>query len=202
MITNQKALTPRIKQTRQQLSHALLELMREKQFAQITVNNIAEQASINRTTFYDHYTDKYALFEDTVYEMFWRTLRQNLGLRQQHPNRELTEQNLYQIGMQSYVFMSQFRKGPGESVCHEDASMVGPIHLGTKKVLERWIMTQYASPQLTKPVVDMICWSLFGVTTELIERKHVSMKEAETEFLNMARMLYSNTQTTRLSTSG
>jgi AcrR family transcriptional regulator len=52
---------PRVKRTRQMLLEALLELVKEKNFQDITVQDIADKAGINRTTFYLHFMDKYDL---------------------------------------------------------------------------------------------------------------------------------------------
>lgn len=57
---------PRIRRTRQLLQGALRTLMGSKNFDQITVQDITEAATVNRATFYDHYTDKYALLEALV----------------------------------------------------------------------------------------------------------------------------------------
>ena len=40
--------------------------MQEKPFEEILVQDIADVASVNRATFYDHYTDKFTLFEAMV----------------------------------------------------------------------------------------------------------------------------------------
>jgi AcrR family transcriptional regulator len=37
--------------------------MQTKTFNEISVRDIAEAATVNRATFYDHYTDKYALLD-------------------------------------------------------------------------------------------------------------------------------------------
>lgn len=49
--------------TKEAIQHALLELLKDKDFAKISVAEIAKQADINRGTFYLHYKDKDALFE-------------------------------------------------------------------------------------------------------------------------------------------
>jgi AcrR family transcriptional regulator len=73
-----KKVDPRVKRTRQLLQQALTELMREKSFQAITVQDIAERATINRVTFYAHFQDKHALLEYTVREMFKQRLRSQL----------------------------------------------------------------------------------------------------------------------------
>lgn len=53
----------RIRKTRNMLKSSLAELMKEKDFKDITVKDIAERADINRGTFYLHYKDTYDLLE-------------------------------------------------------------------------------------------------------------------------------------------
>ena len=74
----EKKLDPRIKRTRQLLQQALMGLMAEKSFQAITVQDIAERATVNRVTFYAHFEDKYALLEYTMREMFKQRLRSQL----------------------------------------------------------------------------------------------------------------------------
>lgn len=48
----------RVIRTRKLLSNALKELLQEKSFDKITVNDICERALVHRATFYNHFTDK------------------------------------------------------------------------------------------------------------------------------------------------
>ena len=48
----------RVTQTRDALGDALVALMHEKQFDDITVQEVLDRAGIGRTTFYTHYRDK------------------------------------------------------------------------------------------------------------------------------------------------
>nr|MCX3324190.1 TetR/AcrR family transcriptional regulator [Bacillus paranthracis] len=43
-----------------------MDLLREKPFSSITINNICEKAMIHRSTFYRYYDDKYELFSDAA----------------------------------------------------------------------------------------------------------------------------------------
>jgi AcrR family transcriptional regulator len=63
-------LDPRIKRTRQLLHRAFTQLLTEKTFEEITVNDIAERSTVNRATFYDHFPDKFALLEDIITDSF------------------------------------------------------------------------------------------------------------------------------------
>jgi len=54
----------RIERTRLLLQNALLTLLREKSFGDITVQEISKRADVHRVTFYAHYNDKETLVED------------------------------------------------------------------------------------------------------------------------------------------
>lgn len=60
----------RVRRTHALLRKTLIDLIGEKGFDAVTVGDIAERAMINRSTFYRHYSDKYALvtsiFEEAV----------------------------------------------------------------------------------------------------------------------------------------
>lgn len=60
---------PRVKRTRQAIRDALISLIHEKNFDSITVQDIAEKATVNRATFYSHYYDKYDLLDKSIQEM-------------------------------------------------------------------------------------------------------------------------------------
>ena len=62
-------LDRRIKRTRQMIRDALISLIKEKGFDSVTVQEIAERADINRSTFYFHYKDKYDLLEQSNADM-------------------------------------------------------------------------------------------------------------------------------------
>jgi AcrR family transcriptional regulator len=59
--------------TRDALSDALVELMHERPFKSITVQDVLERAGVGRSTFYTHYRDKDDLFISDV-EEFWEMM--------------------------------------------------------------------------------------------------------------------------------
>src|SRR5271156_3464929 len=61
---------PRIRRTRQMLFQAFQDLLAEKAFDLISVQDITERSTLNRATFYDHFTDKFALLEAMIGERF------------------------------------------------------------------------------------------------------------------------------------
>src|SRR5437879_5578939 len=64
----------RVKRSRKLLQEAFRQLLTEKGFDAISVQDVAERAEVNRGTFYAHFPDKYALLEQVVGESFREAL--------------------------------------------------------------------------------------------------------------------------------
>lgn len=60
----------RIQRTRQLLRQASIDVMQEKGFKAMSIQEIAERANVSRGTFYAHFVDKYALLESLLREEF------------------------------------------------------------------------------------------------------------------------------------
>src|ERR1700722_6999870 len=54
---------PRIVRSRRMLMESLLRLLNRKEFEDISIQEIADEATLNRATFYLHYADKNALLQ-------------------------------------------------------------------------------------------------------------------------------------------
>jgi AcrR family transcriptional regulator len=60
----------RVRRTRDRLGDALVELLVQKPFDDITVQNVLDGAGVSRSTFYTHYRDKNDLFLSDAEEFF------------------------------------------------------------------------------------------------------------------------------------
>ncbi|WP_141604055.1 TetR/AcrR family transcriptional regulator [Terrilactibacillus laevilacticus] len=58
----------RIAKSQTAIKNAVIELMSEKSFDDITIQDIADRANVNRGTIYLHYTDKYDLLDKMIEE--------------------------------------------------------------------------------------------------------------------------------------
>ena len=61
---------PRVKRTKALIRQAFIELLKVKDFEDITVQDIVHRTELNRSTFYNHYRDKYELLDVTMAELF------------------------------------------------------------------------------------------------------------------------------------
>lgn len=101
----QRILDIRVKRTHHLLRQALMELMPEKGFQAITVQDIADRAMINRGTFYEHFADKYALLEYSLRDLFRQTLSGRLPEEIGFSN-----ENLRVLITTTCEFLSQLRR--------------------------------------------------------------------------------------------
>ena len=65
----ERKLDLRIQKTYLALQTAFVELLEEKPFEELTVNELCDRAMIRRTTFYKHFADKYEFFAFFIREM-------------------------------------------------------------------------------------------------------------------------------------
>ena len=65
---------PRVTRTRGLLEQAFMEVVAEKGFQSVSVQDITDRAGVNRATFYAHFADKYALLDHSIRMQFKQEL--------------------------------------------------------------------------------------------------------------------------------
>ena len=70
LVELKKKTDARVRRTRDALGDALVELMQEKPFDTITVQDVLDRAKVGRSTFYSHYSDKDDLLMSDAEEFF------------------------------------------------------------------------------------------------------------------------------------
>jgi AcrR family transcriptional regulator len=78
MLSNLERVDPRTKRTHALLLDAFVQLLGEKSFDELTVQDIAARATVNRATFYAHFPDKYALLDEIIGTGFAHHLQRRL----------------------------------------------------------------------------------------------------------------------------
>jgi AcrR family transcriptional regulator len=96
---------PRVIRTRKLIRNALAALLATKNLESISVQDIAEEATVNRATFYAHFTDKFALLEAMIRDQVAEALRQGdpLGVRD-------TRVALLAVGTNVFSFVGMHRE--------------------------------------------------------------------------------------------
>ena len=86
----EKKIDKRILKTKKSLYDGLLEVMKEKTFEDIKISDICDKAMTNRSTFYDHFSDKYELLSSLI-----KDLKEELNTKLEESKKEYNSPKEY-----------------------------------------------------------------------------------------------------------
>lgn len=95
----------RVIKTRANIKNTFIELLSKKAFNEITIQNILDQALINRSTFYKHYSDKYELAEQLIDEIMKKA---TVFITERFSN--MKDDELFSIIYKAYEYVYDHRK--------------------------------------------------------------------------------------------
>jgi AcrR family transcriptional regulator len=159
---------PRVKRTRKLLQEAFMELLAEKSFHAISVQDIAERATLNRATFYAHFEDKYALMDYMVGDLFREALQRRLASAT-----PFTRSNLHVLVVTVCEFLAQFNGHCAPAVRDLDPRIEAKVQQELHAFLLRWL--SQASPDGAstashranhQAAASMMSWAIFGTSIE------------------------------------
>jgi len=111
----------RVQKTKKVIMDALLELLEKNDFNQLTINDIAEKANVNRGTIYFHYEDKYDLLNKCLEEKLSLLEEVCSPINMMASEAELKKYftSVYQFFDDNYRFFSVMLNNGGTSQFHE-----------------------------------------------------------------------------------
>ena len=161
----ERRVDPRVRRTRELIVRAFDELVAEKGHTGLTVQEIAERATINRATFYDHFADQYELFDHYISEAFREELRQRLP----DPS-GLTEENLKALILAACDYLAGLNTACSRTDRQFRPLIESRVQGELYELLMRWIevtpektIGRQVSPEVTASVVS---WSIFGAALD------------------------------------
>ncbi len=114
-----KDLDLRVRRTYTCLMNAVLELLKEKNFEDITVNELCDRALVGRGTFYKHFSDKYEFFSFVLGEMFGYYLKEaEKEIRDDDPR------SYYKAFFSAYIHFVETNKGSFGSLTSSSVTAV------------------------------------------------------------------------------
>ena len=153
---------PRVRRTRKLLQDSLRSLIHEKRFSQISVQDIAERATVNRATFYAHYQDK----EDLAASSLKAELHESLAARfEERPT--LTQKNLLEIAIGVFEFLGNMHDAcPVAAAELQDAVGIA-IQQGLYNLMDLCLGKSNSYTRLfpgcsKETVVTVLTWSIYG----------------------------------------
>ncbi|MEO7001292.1 MAG: TetR family transcriptional regulator [Ktedonobacterales bacterium] len=156
---------PRVKRTRKLLIDAFMQLLATRSFHAISVQDIAERATLNRATFYAHFEDKYALIDYMIRDQFRAALQAHL------PDAALfTPGNLRLLVVTVCEFLAQFHGHCAPSDRDVDPRIEAKVQRELHTFLLRWLPSvpvKVAGADLKRETLALLMsWSIFGAGLE------------------------------------
>ena len=168
---------PRIIRTRRLLMDAFSKLTIKKDFKDITIKDITDEATVNRATFYSHFQDKYDLMDAGITEDIIENIVENLSHYDQ-----LNEESVINI----FVTLTKFHTDLAtqlDTQCRRSyASFSSIIERKLKKELEKvfysLLLKQQSKLDLEalKIGAAVLSWGIYGAS---VDWKHNSSLSAE-----------------------
>ncbi len=167
-------LDPRVKRTRSLIQQAFSELLAEKGFGAITVQDITERAGINRATFYAHYPDKFTLLEETLRNAFHAELEKRT-LSACH----YSDDNLRALIITVCEFIARSNEHCKAGKQQFDSFVENQVRQQIQELIELWLRQRGAAD----PGIAAIAatWAIYGLAESWSRRKNRPTVEAFAE---------------------
>ncbi|CAM3504376.1 MULTISPECIES: TetR/AcrR family transcriptional regulator [Saccharibacillus] len=156
---------PRVIRTRRLLIDAFGKLLHHKDFNQITVLDVAREATVNRATFYAHFQDKYALLQSYLQFAFDAYVPERID-----PRGGLTEDAVRRM----IVSLCDYHRDCARCVKRYDSIallMEEDIRAQLEKFVLRMLLPGEGEPsaldaadESLRTEATMIGWSIYGLT--------------------------------------
>ncbi len=176
MLTDQLAtekLDPRVKRTRGLLEQAFMDLIQEKGFQAVTVQDITERAGVNRATFYAHFADKYALLDYRIRQGFLEEIDKRM-LNACH----LTRDNLRNL----IVAICEFTRNVNAHCKPAEAQFESLVETQVKSVMHELLMKWLEQVQLTVPPETAATASSAAIYGLALQWSHAKQPKPVDEF--------------------
>ena len=151
---------PRIVRTRRLLTDALFDLLKTKDIKKISVQEIAKKATLNRATLYDHFKDKYDLFEHLLVDLFHQKITERLSV-----SGKVCSEKFKHIVIASFEFLQEMHMGCTE----REPKFKSLIESTTQEELYKLMYSIMRFNNKEKPTAEIeieaavVSWSIFGV---------------------------------------
>jgi AcrR family transcriptional regulator len=158
---------PRVKRTRKLLRDAFVALLAERRFHRISVQDIAERATVNRATFYAHFVDKYELLDDVFGAWFRETVTSRMS-----PVAPFTAHELRLLIVTVLESLARFHghcqgQAPGRELSPlMEARVQRELNTYVLAWLERTPPADGPPPALREPMASVLSWAIFGAGIE------------------------------------
>lgn len=163
--TAEKRVDPRVKRTRELIVRAFNELVAEKGHTGLTVQEIAERATVNRATFYAHFADQYELFDYVISEAFGQELERRLP-----DSPGLSEENLKALVLAAHDYLAGLNTACSRTDRQFRPLIEARVQGELYELLLGWLeeSPEKASGRQVSPEVraSVVSWAIFGAALD------------------------------------
>jgi AcrR family transcriptional regulator len=163
-------IDPRIRRTRQMLFQAFRDLLAEKAFDLISVQDIAERSTLNRATFYDHFADKFALLQAMMGERVSVLITARMA-----GNEGTCEAGLRQLILAACDFLAEVSSG-----CQKNQRQFEPIvESQVKAIIREFLLEELRNRGVKSPELKatMVSWAITGAALQWSQEKETAADE-------------------------
>jgi AcrR family transcriptional regulator len=169
----EKELDPRVKRTRALIQQSFSELLAEKEFQSITVQNITQRAEINRATFYAHFPDKFALLESNIQLVF----RQELEKRTLHAC-HYSQDNLRALIITICEFIAQANSQCKSTDSQFELIAERQVRKQIQELLELWLEKTGSEIDI-QMAATAASWTIYGLAMQYNQDKSAGKQTLE-----------------------
>ena len=179
MLSNPKIeeekLDPRVKRTRNLILRSFESLLAEKGFETISVQDVTENAEVNRATFYAHFHDKYELLDYSISQMFVSEIeKRTLNVCSYSPD------NLRNLILAVCEFLGKLHTGCAQPHQQFESLVEGTIKKQIFELLSYWLRKSKLPTELPATVAT---WAIYGLASHY---SHMKKRPALEKFVDEA----------------
>ena len=167
----------RARRSRKLLKESLLELMKRKTFAEISVRDVTDAADMNRGTFYLHYSGTTELLQSVETDL----LEELQALVDAHMQETVAVGSVAPVFEPVLDFLVEHRETCAVLFASSEASgffqsLQQLVHQNGAPLVRTWFRP--ADPRLTDYLLNFLAWGFIGLLTEWFE-KDMALPKAE-----------------------
>jgi len=164
-------IDPRIRRTRSLLYAAFMSILSEQAFHSISVQDITERAGVNRSTFYLHFPDKYALVEYSLEEQF----RQEIAKRMLNAC-QFSLKNLRLLVITVCEFIAHFISQCAQTDPRFESLVEAQVRRQMQSLLQVWL--EQLNPDRDQSMTATAAsWAIYGLALEWSHQKKCPQAE-------------------------
>ena len=169
-LKQEERVDPRVLRTRKLLHRAFANLLNEKSFEAITVQEIADRATINRVTFYAHFPDKYALLEDTIRAMIRERVQGQLPAGSPY-----SPENLSRLILTVCEYLDEMGRHCPPPYGQMETLMEKQIKAELHEILQEWLTMGSAGGSQGGPTPEQAAmvasWAIYGAAVHWLQQE-------------------------------